>query len=77
MGEIIGQRFSTKTMSAKGKAPAEELNRDTIEEEELATHQEIIPIPFLCGTQMVAIRFISPALDRVAKQAPNERPGKK
>lgn len=64
-------------MSAKGKAPAEELNRDTIEEEELATHQEIIPIPFLCGTQMVAIRFMSPALDRVARQAPNDRPGKK
>jgi len=64
-------------MSAKGKAPAEEYNRDTIEEEELSTHQETIPIPFLAGTQMVAIRFISPALDRVARQAPNDRPGKK
>lgn len=64
-------------MSSKGKVPRADLNRDTIEEEELATHQETIPIPYLAGTQMVAIRFISPALDRVARQAPDERPGKK
>lgn len=64
-------------MSTKGRVNTEELTRDTLEEEELSTHQEAIPIPFLCGTQMVAIRFISPALDRVAREAPNDRPGKK
>lgn len=65
-------------MSSKGKSQvASELNNDTLEAEDLATHQEAIPIPFICGTQLVALRWMTPALDRVARQAPQDRPGKK
>lgn len=64
-------------MSAKGRSNPVELNRDTIEEEELATHQEAVPIPSISGTRLVAVRWISPALDQVARQAKEERPGKK
>lgn len=65
-------------MSSKGKSQvASELNNDTLEEEDLATHQETIPIPFICGTQIVALRWMTQALDRKARQAPQDRPGKK
>lgn len=64
-------------MSAKGKSSPAELNRDTIEEEDLATHQEVVPVPFQAGTRLVALRWISGALDQVARQAKEDRPGKK
>lgn len=64
-------------MSAKGIGKPTEINSDTIEDEEMATHQEAIPIPYLAGSQMLAVRWITPALDRVARQAPQDRPGKK
>lgn len=65
-------------MSDKGKQQAmSELNNDTLKEEDLATHQEAIPIPFIFGTQNVALRWLTQAIDRTARQAPQDRPGKK
>lgn len=46
-------------------------------EEEVTTHQEVRPLPLLCGTRKVALGWISPALDMITIEAPNETPGKK
>jgi hypothetical protein len=48
-----------------------------VEEEDVATSQEGIPIPWHGGTRRVAVRWITPALDMLTKEAPDERPGKK
>jgi len=64
-------------MSTKGKANVGEYDPTTLEDEDLPTHQEAIPVPCLSGTRLVALRWISPALNMVAEQAPDERPGKK
>lgn len=64
-------------MSTKGVSAPAEVNRDTLEEEELSTHQEAVPVPYLAGTRMVAVRWLSGAMDQVARQAKDDRPGKK
>lgn len=46
-------------------------------EEEITTHQEAVPVPYMAGTRKVALRWISPAVDLVTVQAPDETPGKK
>ena len=48
-----------------------------IEDEEMATHQESIPLPYLGGTRRISLRWISPALDMVTQEAPDATPGKK
>lgn len=48
-----------------------------IGEEELATHQEAVPVPYLAGTRRVALRWITAATDRVTQQAPDDTPAKK
>jgi|GEM_PF-6167604 len=63
-------------MSSKGKSKLPTQN-DIIEDEELATHQETVPIPMMSGTRIIALRWISPALDKIARQAKQDRPGKK
>jgi hypothetical protein len=56
----------------KGKNRPEELDETTLEQEELSTHQETVPVPYVAGTQLIALRWISPALDMVTKQAAQE-----
>lgn len=53
----------------KAKNRPEELDETTLEQEELSTHQETVPVPYIAGTQLLALRWISPALDMVAKQS--------
>lgn len=64
-------------MSTKASKTPAELDDTTMEEEDLATHQETIPVPFVFGTRLVALRWISPALDMVTRQAKDDKPGKK
>jgi hypothetical protein len=47
------------------------------EEEEIATHQEAIPVPYMAGTRRIAGRWITPALDMIAKQTKDPHSGKK
>lgn len=62
-------------MSAKGK----EIEREDlpVEDEEVSTHQEANPVPWLCGTRRVALRWITPAFALATQAAPEETPGKK
>lgn len=62
-------------MSSKGKEPAR--YEFPLEEEEIATHQEAVPVPYLAGTRRVALRWITPASSMVTQIAPDEKPGKK
>ena len=61
------------------KGAAVNLEKDDlyVAEEEITTHQEARPVPFLNGTRKVALSWISPAMDMVLEEAPNEVPGKK
>lgn len=63
--------MSFKTPSAPEREPL------PIEEEEMATHQESIPVPHLGGTRRISLRWISPAIDMVTQEAPDTTPGKK
>lgn len=46
-------------------------------DEELATHQEAVPVPYLAGTRRVALRWVTGATDRITQQAPDTTPAKK
>lgn len=45
------------------------------QEENLATVQQSVPLPYVRGTRLVAVRWISPAFDQVTQ--PAEGTGKK
>lgn len=62
---------------SKSTIKPEELDETTLEDEELATHQENIPVPFLAGTRRVAVRWLDQALDMRTEQAPDSAPQKK
>jgi hypothetical protein len=62
---------------SKSAIRPEELDETTVEAEDLATHQENIPIPYLVGTRRIAVRWIEEALDMVTEQAPDTAPEKK
>lgn len=63
-------------MSAKGKSNVD-YDETTVEAEDLPTHQEAIPVPYLAGTNLVAIRFLAAASGMITRQAPDARPEKK
>lgn len=48
-----------------------------IEDEELARAKEGVPIPYLAGTQKIALRWISIIYNQKAVLAPQARPSKK
>ena len=39
------------------------------EAEEIATHQEAVPVPYLAGTRKLAARWLGPAVSMVTVQA--------
>jgi len=45
--------------------------------DELATNQQATVIPYLAGTNKVALRWIMPAINQFTRPAPVSRPGKK
>jgi hypothetical protein len=61
----------------KSTIKPEELDETTVEAEDLATHQENIPVPYLGGTRRIAVRWLDEALDMVTEQAPDSAPQKK
>jgi hypothetical protein len=63
-------------MSSKSSKPPEREDLP-VEEEEIATSQEGIPVPWQGGTRRLAVRWITPAFDMITKEAPAERAGKK
>jgi len=64
-------------MSAKGKGDIGETDDMPVEPEAVATSQEAIPVPYLAGTRLIALRWISPPIDVFSVQAKDTRPGKK
>lgn len=62
-------------MSAKGT----DIEKDDLplEDEEVATAQEAIPVPLIAGTRRMAVRWFVPAMGLVTQLAPEDRPGKK
>ncbi len=47
-----------------------ERNELPVEEEDLATAQENLPIPLTSGTQRLAVRWITGARERITEEAP-------
>lgn len=52
----------------KGNINPTELDETTVEDEEISTHQETIPLPYLAGTRRLAVRWIDGALNMVTVQ---------
>ncbi len=48
-----------------------------VQEEEIATHQEAIPVPYLAGTRRVSLRWLTDATDMATKQSKDANYGKK
>ena len=46
-------------------------------DEELASNQEAVPLPYLAGRRRIALRWIEDAVDIESVQAPDDKPGKK
>jgi hypothetical protein len=64
-------------MSFKTRQPDLETATLPVEEEEVATHQEAVPLPYVAGTRKVAVRWLGPATALITRQAPKEKTGKK
>lgn len=62
---------------SKGHKPPAEPEPTGIEEEQVSTSQEAVPLPVLMGERKVAVRWISRVYKQFSKPAPVERPGKK
>lgn len=63
-------------MGAKGGGLAPEREEFPVEDEELSTHQEAIPIPWVCGVRRVSARWIDEALEMEVRQT-RDKYGKK
>jgi len=75
MGPSIGPDLEARAMSMRqSKSNSEPL---PVEPEEIASHQEAVPVPWWAGTRKVALRWITPATQMITEQAPQEKPGKK
>ncbi len=48
-----------------------------VQDEEVTTHQEAVPLPYLAGKRKVACRWIGPAMNLITKKSANATPGKK
>jgi len=65
-------------MSFGGKyKPPPEPNPAGIEDEQVSSSQEAVPVPFVTGTRKIAVKWISRVYNQKSKPAPAERPGKK
>lgn len=63
-------------MGAKGAKPPVTDDLPT-EPMDFAQSREAVPVQWFAGTRVVAVQWITDALDIRSKQAPDERPGKK
>lgn len=57
--------------------PDPEIDPANVQDEEWSTNQEGIVVPWVCGEQKLALRWVSPAMNQFTIEAPVERPGKK
>jgi hypothetical protein len=39
------------------------------QQENVASNQQSVPLPYLAGTRLIAVRWMSPALDEITHQA--------
>lgn len=58
------------TMSFGGKTPTPKPDMANVDESEVATNQQAIAIPVVCGTGKVALRWVSPALNQFTRPVP-------
>jgi hypothetical protein len=59
------------------KKPSPKPDLANVQQDEVATNQQATAIPLVMGTNKVALRWITPALNQWTKKAPTTRPGKK
>jgi hypothetical protein len=62
---------------AKGTNTEVERDDWPVEDEDIATHQEAIPVPYMAGTRRIGARWITGALNMVTKQTEDPNWGKK
>lgn len=64
-------------MGLKSQNRPAELDELPAEAEDVVTSQESIPVPYLAGTRLLALRWITDAMSVYSEQAPDSRPEKK
>ena len=64
-------------MSAKGGKDPDVPENVPVQPESLSTDQEVIPVPYLFGTRLIALRWATAPINVFAVQAKDARPGKK
>lgn len=73
MGQAPRTRVEDPRMSASKKPTEKELL--PFQQENVATNQQNVPLPYVRGTRLVAGRWITPALDKITHNVPGQ--GKK
>ena len=48
-----------------------------IEDEQVSNSLESVPVPWFCGTRLIAVTWISPVYNQRAEEAPESLPAKK
>ena len=61
----------------KDYKPPKEPETTGLEADSVSNAQEAVPVPLLFGERKIAVRWISRVYRQFAKEAPQERPGKK
>jgi hypothetical protein len=56
------------------KTPAQ-VNLVPFQQENVATNQQSIPLPYLAGTRLIAVRWMTDALNEVTQQASGGKKG--
>ncbi len=59
-------------MSSKGADIPASVDETTLQDTDLATNQETIPVPYLAGTQRYAVRWLDAARNMITEQAPQQ-----
>jgi len=62
---------------SKGARPLPESTPTGVEDEQLSTSQEAVPVPQMAGTRKISLKWISRVYNQHARKAPAERPAKK
>jgi hypothetical protein len=66
MGTADGSDLEDQNMSSSQPA---EIQLTPFQSENIATNQQAIPLPYLAGTRVIALRWITPATNEVTTQA--------
>lgn len=70
-------RFFNRFDMGGGPKPPKIPEQTGLEQEQLSSAEEAVPLPYVAGTQKIAVKWITNTYGQFTKDAPQERPAKK